>query len=87
MKNHPDACENERLNQRILALETQLFEQKTALNDKDKTIADKSDKISTLEEYIRYMTQQRFGASSEKWSSNQLGLFDEAELLSDDVKE
>ncbi|KGJ97555.1 hypothetical protein [Colwellia psychrerythraea] len=33
------------------------------------------------------MTQQRFGASSEKWSPGQLGLFDEAEILSDDAEE
>ncbi|MFT7374436.1 MAG: integrase/recombinase XerD [Oleiphilaceae bacterium] len=30
------------------------------------------------------MTQQRFGASSEKWSPDKLGLFDEAEILSDE---
>jgi transposase len=114
MKNHPLSCENKHLMQRILALETQLSEHKSALDDKDKNILEKdliladkdkaitdkdkailekealisqkSDKISTLEEYIRYMTQQRFGASSEKLSPNQLGLFDEAELLSDDVE-
>ena len=98
MKNHPLTCENEQLTQRVLALETQLSEYEISLDDKEKTIADKdktllknelliskkSDKISTLEEYIRYMTQQRFGASSEKWSPDQLGLFDEAELLSDE---
>ena len=91
MKNHPLTCENKRLQQRVLALETQLSEQKSVLNDKDNTLlkkdlqlTKKSDKIATLEEYIRYMTQQRFGASSEKWSMGQLGLFDEAELLSDE---
>ena len=103
MKNHHLTCENKQLKQRILALETQIFEQKSTLDDNKKTITDKdkslskkdvqltkkSDKIATLEEYIRYMTQQRFGASSEKWSPDQLGLFDEAELLSDedDVEE
>ncbi|NQY88299.1 MAG: transposase [Colwellia sp.] len=51
---------------------------------KNVLIGQKSDKIATLEEYICYMTQQRFGASSEKLSLNQLGLFDEAELLSDE---
>lgn len=30
------------------------------------------------------MPQQRFRASSEKWSPGQLGLFDEAEILSDE---
>jgi len=91
MKNHQLTCKNEQLTQRILALETQLSEQKIVLDDKDKSllkkdslIGQKSAKITTLEEYIRYMTQQRFGASSEKWSADQLGLFDEAELLSNE---
>jgi len=98
MKNHPLTYQNKQLTQRVLALETQLSEQKIVLDDKEKLLVNKdksllkkdalldkkSDKITTLEEYIRYMTQQRFGASSEKWSPNQLGLFDEAELLSGD---
>lgn len=91
MKNHPVTLSNEQLIQRILSLETQLSEQKSVLDDneklllrKDVQLTKKSDKIATLEEYIRYMTQQRFGASSEKWSPDQLGLFDEAELLSDE---
>jgi len=103
MKNHPLSQENKQLQARVLALETQLSEHKNALDDKDNAllkkdksllkkdaqITKKSDKIATLEEYIRYMTQQRFGASSEKWSPEQLGLFDEAELLSgeDEVEE
>jgi len=98
MKNHPVTLSNEQFTQRILSLETQLSEQKSVLDDKDKALlkkdaqlnnkdvqlTKKTDKIATLEEYIRYMTQQRFGASSEKWSPDQLGLFDEAELLSDE---
>lgn len=91
MKNNQLSQENKQLQQRILALETQLSEQKIVLDDKDKAllnkdvqITKKSDKITSLEEYIRYMTQQRFGASSEKWSPDQLGLFDEAELLGDE---
>jgi len=98
LKNHPVTLSKEQFTQRILSLETQLPEQKSVLDDKDKTITDKdnallkkdvlitkkSDKIATLEEYIRYMTQQRFGVSSEKCSPDQLGLFDEAELLSDE---
>jgi len=82
---------NKQLIQRVTALESQLSERETqlseqgiALDDKDKLLVKKTDKIATLEEYIRYMTQQRFGASSEKISADQLCLFDEAELLSDD---
>tara|TARA_R110001606_G_C15404705_1_gene654290 strand:- start:25079 stop:25741 length:663 start_codon:yes stop_codon:yes gene_type:complete len=85
MQNHSLTLKNAQLLQRILTLETQLSEQEIVLNDKDNLLVKKSDKIATLEEYIRYMTQQRFGRSSEKVSANQLGLFDEAELLSDDA--
>jgi uncharacterized coiled-coil protein SlyX len=98
MKNHPVTLSHEQLIQRILSLEAQLSKQKIVLDDneksllkkdiqlnkKDAQLTNKSDKIATLEEYIRYMTQQRFGASSEKWSPDQLGLFDEAEILSDE---
>jgi transposase len=98
MKNHPLTLSNEQLIQRVLSLEAQLSEQKSVLDDneksllkkdvqlnkKDAQLTKKSDKIATLEEYIRYMTQQRFGTSSEKWSLDQLGLFDEAEILSDE---
>jgi len=55
-----------------------------SLLKKDTLIIQKDHKISTLEEYIRYLTNQRFGASSEKLASSQFGLFDEAELLCDE---
>jgi hypothetical protein len=65
------------LKQRLAAMELQLSKQNNALENKDH-------KIETLEEYIRYMVQQHFGSSSEKLSADQINLFDEAELLSDD---
>jgi transposase len=77
MKNADQTQENIELKQRLAALELQLSKQNNALDNKDH-------KIQTLEEYIRYMVQQRFGSSSEKLSVDQINLFDEAELLSDD---
>ena len=68
----------------ILINQQSLEDADKVLLNKDAELTKKSDKIATLEEYIRYMTQQRFGASSEKWSPDQLGLFDEAEILSDE---
>ncbi len=65
------------LKQRLAALESQLSLNKIMLENKEH-------KIRTLEEYIRHMVRQRFGSSSEKVSADQLNLFDEAELLSDD---
>lgn len=77
MENADQTQELIELKQRFAALELQLSEQNNALENKDH-------KIQTLEEYIRYMVQQRFGSSSEKLSADQIHLFDEAELLSDD---
>lgn len=72
-------------NEKILQInQKSLKDANKVLLKKDAQLTKKSDKIATLEEYIRYMTQQRFGASSEKWSPGQLGLFDEAEILSDE---
>jgi transposase len=72
-------------NEKILQInQKSLKDANKVLLKKDAQLTKKSDKIATLEEYIRYMTQQRFGASSEKWSPDQLGLFDEAEILSDE---
>jgi len=56
MKNHPVTLSNEQLMQHILSLETQLSEQKSVLDDKDKSLfkkdaqlTKKSNKIATLE--------------------------------------
>tara|TARA_R110002073_G_scaffold333209_1_gene520423 strand:+ start:78 stop:1571 length:1494 start_codon:yes stop_codon:yes gene_type:complete len=48
-------------------------------------LSDKDQRIKTLEEYIRYMKQQQFGASSEKLSADQMVLFDESEALDLDI--
>ncbi len=84
MKNTDQTQENIKLKQRLAALELQLSEQNNTLKKQDSALENKDHKIQTLEEYIRYMVQQRFGSSSEKLSVDQINLFDEAELLSDD---
>lgn len=84
MKNTDQTQEINELKQRLAALESQLSEQDKAIASKDKSLEIKDRNILTLREYIRYMEQQRFGSSSEKLSPDQLNLFDEAELLSDD---
>jgi len=58
-------------NERLKAL---LAEQKQSLTDKEQ-------RIQTLEELIRYFKHQKFSASSEKSSTDQLGLFNEAEEI------
>ena len=91
MNNADQTQEIIKLKQHLAALELQLLDQKSTLKkqeytlkNKDDAIENKDHKIQTLEEYIRYMVQQRFGSSSEKLSADQINLFDEAELLSDD---
>ena len=84
MKNADQTQELVELKQRLAALELQLSEQNNTLKKQDDALENKDHKIQTLEEYIRYMVQQRFGSSSEKLNSDQIHLFDEAELLSDD---
>ena len=91
MQNQTVNAENLLLKQQVSLLQIQLSEKDNALKNKEETLkskdtlmAKKDHTISVLEEYIRYMKQQRFGSSSEKLSSAQLNLFDEAELLADD---
>jgi transposase len=43
------------------------------------TLDEQADRIAQLEEWVRLLRSQRFGRSSEKSSSDQLGLFNEAE--------
>ncbi len=95
MKNTDILTENEQLKQRLAALESQLSEKNSTIQNQEKflekkeiSLAIKDHRIQTLEEYIRYMEQQRFGPSSEKVSPDQLGLglFDEAELMEEEDK-
>jgi transposase len=51
-----------------------------SIEDKNLLINENSYKIKMLEEYMRYMRQQHFSASSQNLNDAQLRLFDEAEL-------
>jgi len=44
-------------------------------------LAEREQRIQTLEELVKYFRQRKFGASSEKISPDQLGLFNEAESI------
>lgn len=46
-------------------------------------LAEKSEQIRCLEEYVRLLKHQRFGRSSERHPETQLGMFNEAEVASD----
>jgi transposase len=47
-------------------------------------ISERNDEIMQLREYIRLLKSQRFGPSSERSHSSQLGLFNEAESIHDE---
>jgi transposase len=49
--------------------------------EQEAQLVDKSEHISTLEEYIRLLKRRRFGTSSERAPVDQLGLFNEAEAV------
>lgn len=52
---------------------------------KNKALAQKNDYIVQLEEALKQQRQKQFCASSEKTSSDQLGLFNEAEAIDEEV--
>jgi transposase len=47
-------------------------------------LSERNEEISQLREYIRLLKSQRFGSSSERSPSSQMGLFNEAEILCDE---
>ncbi len=47
-------------------------------------LSERNEEISQLREYIRLLKSQRFGSSSERSPSSQLGLFNEAESIHDE---
>jgi transposase len=49
----------------------------------EQILLEKEQRIAVLEEQLRLMMHKRFGASSEKASADQLGLFNEAEAVSE----
>jgi transposase len=56
-----------------------LIDKETTLQKKDAELQQKDDKISALQEQLNLVLHQHFGRRSEKYSPDQLGLFNEAE--------
>ena len=63
--------------------ERRLEEQTARLRRQEEQLTEQSERIAFLEEYIRLLKHQRFGRSSEKSSTSQIGLFNEAECAAD----
>ncbi len=62
----------------VVSKQSQLDEQRSQLDEQ-------RSRIAQLEEWVRLLRSQRFGRSSERASSDQLGLFNEAEQTADAV--
>jgi len=66
-------------------LREKLDEKNKSINQKNKILEQKNHYITQLEEALKQQRQQQFGASSEKTSPDQLGLFNEAEAIEADA--
>lgn len=67
----------------LLQTETHEAEKQRIELQHEHTVSEYSEEISQLREYIRLLKSQRFGSSSERSHSSQLGLFNEAEVIGD----
>ena len=67
------------LTQELESFKRRWFEREQALAAKNKALKEKDQKIEVLEEYIRYLKHKHFGRSSERETSSQGELFNEAE--------
>ena len=67
--------------QTVQKLQTEVHFLREELDKNNQVLAQKNHYILQLEEALKQQRQQAFGASSEKISANQLGLFNEAEAI------
>jgi transposase len=65
----------------VRALRVRVVELEAALDAKHQTVEDQAAEIRRLTEYLRLLRHQRFGRTSERVPADQLGLFNEAEVL------
>jgi transposase len=70
----------EALKQIVLEQRTKIEENDALLLEQDATFEEYTRHIEILEEFVRLLKHKQFGSRSEKGSTSQLGLFDEAEM-------
>ena len=75
------------LQEKIFALEQTIEDKNQLLEDKNRLLEQQNHYISRLEEALKQQRQKSFGASSEKVSPDQLGLFNEAEHSANEHQE
>jgi|TARA_Y100000310_G_scaffold343827_1_gene453320 transposase len=66
--------------------DTQLLEKETELTQTVNLLQQKTEQLDALQEQVNLLLHRRFGRSSEHYSPDQLGLFNEAEEALDDVE-
>ena len=71
----------------IAARNTEISARDTEISARDTEISECNEEISHLREYIRLLKSKRFGVSSERTVSEQMGLFNEAEILCDEASD
>ena len=67
--------------------EAVIAERETKIAAQAESLSAHTEEISELREYIRLLKAEHFGPSSERTAPDQLGLFNEAEVLGEDVGE
>ena len=67
--------------QNVIQLQETITSLEQKIDEKDKILEQKNHYIVQLEDALKQQRQTLFGASSEKASADQLGLFNEAEDL------
>ena len=70
----------EALKQIVLEQQTKIEENDALLLEQHATLEEYTRHIEILEEFVRLLKHKQFGSRSEKGSTSQLGLFDEAEM-------
>jgi transposase len=65
----------------------EIAERNTEIAERNTEISECNEEISQLREYIRLLKSKRFGTSSERTVAEQMGLFNEAEVLCDQTSD
>jgi transposase len=72
------------LERKVSEQEEQIADHEQVIAKQQQAVTEYSEEISQLREYIRLLKSQHFGPQSERSSSSQLGLFNEAEAAFDE---
>jgi transposase len=75
--------EKQQCERKVSEQEQAIAKQEQEIVKQEQTVSAYSEEISQLREYIRLLKSQRFGSKSERSTPDQMGLFNEAEVIAD----